>query len=116
MTLPGFNAETSLYKTTVHYRLMGALVQADGVTLQQFPFGCGPCYLTAQGACVQDCAMCTPFPLFHCFRYRAPCSPSACQPRCCPPGFHCCGDCLPGRCVPDPFSDQGCVPLRVRCR
>lgn len=99
MTLPGFKAETSLYKTSVHYRLMGASVQADGVTLQQFPFGCGPCYLTAQGACVQDCAMCTPFPLFHCFRYRAPCSPSACLPfdpcgcrhRCCPSGI-----CHPG--------------------
>jgi hypothetical protein len=39
MTLPGFNAETSLYKTSVHYRLMGALVQADGVIPNCSPVG-----------------------------------------------------------------------------
>jgi len=31
MTLPRFNAEMSLYKSSVHYRLMGALVERDGV-------------------------------------------------------------------------------------
>ena len=36
MALPGFNAETSLYKTSLHYRLMGASVHADGVRFQQF--------------------------------------------------------------------------------
>ena len=115
MTLPGFNAETTLYKTSVHYRLTGAMVQADGIMPQLFSF-CGNCYLNATGSCVKNCTFCEPFPP-HCFTFAAPCNPSACQePHCCPPGFHCCGDCLPGRCVPDPFSGQGCAPLGVRCR
>jgi hypothetical protein len=76
MTLPGFSAETSLYKTTVHYGLTGASVPS-GVMLQLFPFG-------------RDC---------------------------CPPGFHCCGECSPSwGCVADPFLDQGCVPLGVHCQ
>jgi hypothetical protein len=70
MTLPRFNAETSLYKTSVHYRLMDASVQADGVMLQQFrlpgqPFTvfCDPCApnnmgTCAEGACVQNCFFC----------------------------------------------------------
>jgi hypothetical protein len=37
MTMPGFNAETSLYKTSVNYRLTAALVQAGGLMLQQLP-------------------------------------------------------------------------------
>ena len=41
MTLPGFSAETSLYQTTVHYRLTGASGQADGIVLQQLVFD--PC-------------------------------------------------------------------------
>ena len=73
MTLPGFTAETSLYKTSLHYRLMGALVRAGGVTFQQvhiqqmFPFPrpihfppfplvrCGSCYFDVNGQCSQDC-------------------------------------------------------------
>jgi hypothetical protein len=35
MTLPGFAAETSLYKSSVHYRLMGASVRSGRVELQQ---------------------------------------------------------------------------------
>ena len=31
MALPGFSAETSLYRTSVHYRLTGVLVQADEI-------------------------------------------------------------------------------------
>jgi len=93
MTLPGFSAETSLYKTTVPYRLVGASVQAGGAVPQQVhnSTSCGPCHLDA-GACVQSCLICTP-------------------------GFHCCGDCLPGGCVPDPFGngDGVCVPLGVAC-
>jgi len=37
MALPGFNTEKSLYKTNLHYCLVGALVQADGLMLQQLP-------------------------------------------------------------------------------
>ena len=35
MTLPGFNAEMSLYKSTAHYRLITASAQSGGVELQQ---------------------------------------------------------------------------------
>jgi hypothetical protein len=59
MTLPGFNAEASSYKSSVHYRLMAALVQADGVIVQQLPLAginrCGPCYTDDTGACVREC-------------------------------------------------------------
>jgi len=63
MTLPGFRAETSLYKTSVHYRSVGALVQADRITPQQLasqwlPRPCGPCHLDAAGACVRNCTYC----------------------------------------------------------
>jgi hypothetical protein len=37
MTLPGFNAETSLYKTGIQYGSTRALVKASGVTPQQLP-------------------------------------------------------------------------------
>jgi hypothetical protein len=83
MTLPGFNAEASAYKTNVHYRSMGATVQADGVVPQQL--SCGPCFLDNTGACVQDCTFtsCVPLGRFgrRCFTYTLtePCSPSACQ-------------------------------------
>jgi hypothetical protein len=115
MTLPGFSAETSLYKTTVPYRLVGASVQAGGAVPQQVhnSTSCGPCHLDA-GACVQSCLICTPR---FCIPHLRDCDPSACRPHCCPPGFHCCGDCLPGGCVPDPFGngDGVCVPLGVAC-
>jgi hypothetical protein len=65
MRLPGFNAETSLYKTSVHYRLMGALVHGDGVMLQQLRLpgqpltvSCGPCSPDNTGACTQSCTFC----------------------------------------------------------
>jgi hypothetical protein len=57
MTLPGFNAETSLYKTSVHYRLMGDFRPSPpryaptvfgyyGRPLRPVPRSiyCGPCY------------------------------------------------------------------------
>jgi len=63
MTLPGFNAEKSLYKTGVHYRLMGASVQADGLVLPQFdPCNCrhrccpsGICHAGRERACFLEC-------------------------------------------------------------
>jgi hypothetical protein len=57
MPLPGFNAETSLYKSSVCYHLMDAYVQAGRVVPQQFPlpFTCGPCELVT-GACAQRCS------------------------------------------------------------
>jgi hypothetical protein len=43
MTLPRFNAGTSLYKTSVHYHLMGASAEADAETIlpQLRPIGDG---------------------------------------------------------------------------
>jgi hypothetical protein len=103
MTLPGFNAETSLYKTSVHYRLKGTSVQAGGI----MPQLCGPCFRDSTGACVKNCTF--------------PCSPSACQDDCtiqCPQcnGFvgcarlACCCLCLGGSLGPDPTS-----PCHFRC-
>jgi len=97
MTLPGFNAETSLYKTSIHYRFMDASVQADGVVLQQLVF-CGPCFRDATGSCMKNCTFCFGLPR-HCFTRTEPCDPSACPPfdpcgcrhRCCPSGV-----CHPG--------------------
>ena len=59
MNMPGFSAEVSSYKSSVHYRSMAGLVQADGAIFQQLPFAgitrCGPCYTDDTGACVRDC-------------------------------------------------------------
>ena len=115
MTLPSFNAETSLYKTTVHYGLTGGSVPSGGVMPQLFSH-CGGCYLNTAGSCVQFCIFCEGFPP-HCSTAIVACDPSACQGQnCCKPGFKCCGECLHGTCVADPFSNQGCVPLGVRCK
>ena len=87
MTLPGFNAETSLYKTSVHYRLMGASVQAGGIVPQQVSVSCGPCYLDNTGACVQNCTICDG----HLCHYLGIYS---CDPRACPPPHDRCAPCL----------------------
>jgi len=119
MTLPGFNAETSLYQTTVHYRLKGTSAQADGIMPQLVPF-CGPCFRNAAGACVRNCTFCEPFPP-HCFIVTEPCSASACQDDCtieCPQcnrfvgcaRLACCCRCLGGFLGPDPHS-----PCHFRC-
>lgn len=84
MTLPGFNADASLYKTGVHYRLMGALVQGGVQDSRVMPqeFGpCGPCYLEKTGACVHNCWHVVCFPTGdNCFLrpFTEPCPPSAC--------------------------------------
>jgi hypothetical protein len=59
MTLPGFNAETSLYKTSGHYRLMGTFVQSHPSAFQPqlasiaaLPGAyCGPCYNNSRQCC-----------------------------------------------------------------
>jgi hypothetical protein len=47
MTIPGFTAETSLYKMSVHYRSIGTSGEAVGVRPQYIPLAhttvCGPC-------------------------------------------------------------------------
>ena len=55
MTLPGFNAETSLHKTTVDYRSGGTAVRLDGVAPQLVdPVGthCLPCNSFGEQFCV----------------------------------------------------------------
>ena len=84
MTLPGFNAETSTYKSRVPYRLMGPSVWANGAMLQQirlpgqvFTFFCAPCSPDDTGACVQNCTFCFGS---SCSTFTEPCDPSTCPP------------------------------------
>jgi hypothetical protein len=62
MTFPGFYAEASLYKTSVHYRLNRTSVEGNGVAVQQaslHPFyRCGVCYIDENGWCSRDCENC----------------------------------------------------------
>jgi hypothetical protein len=63
MTLPGFNAETLLYKTSIDYHSMGAPYQADSLVLPQFdPCGCrrrcclsGVCHTHSELSCFLYC-------------------------------------------------------------
>lgn len=74
MTLPGFNAETSLYETRAHYRSTGASVQTNGIMLQklQIPSGtCGPCLYDFNLGCARNCTSCIFGP---CINYTEPCS------------------------------------------
>jgi hypothetical protein len=90
MTLPGFNAETSLFKTSVHYRLMGPSIQTAGVMPQQFPLPhvCGPCEYVNRitGECAQTCSglRCWSGPGgFHCGieTWHVRCPPYMCWPQ-----------------------------------
>src|SRR5579859_1395347 len=87
MTLPGFAAETSLYRSRVRYRLIGATVQAPGVRLQlgRTHGGCGPCYwdvMGGLGTCVRNCVTCLEQPPGLCHIYSEACDPSACPVDC----------------------------------
>ena len=124
MTLPGFNAETSLYKTSVHYRLAGGSIQADSV-MPQISIWCGTCFLDNTGACVRMCGRpwCTSFEPWLC-TWIAPCDPSACPSPPPPPPVDCdkaragcranggivfdCHDLVPDRCA-------ACPPCCFRC-
>jgi len=64
MTVPGFNAETSLYKTSIHYYLIGGLVPADSIVLQQFGLALKSCFDQCRIRCAEK-----PFPFFlPCYR------------------------------------------------
>ena len=104
MRLPGFSAETSLYRSSVSYCLTRASTGADGVTLQRFALGsrhsfpgpsaardgllarglrCSQCHLDDTGACVQVCTNCPPgIQPDGCTEDTSPCPDGAC----CPPG------------------------------
>src|SRR5574337_540610 len=57
MALPGFNAELSLYRSAVLYRLKGSAVQAGGIMTQSF--SCSRCYWDAStGRCLRSCTSC----------------------------------------------------------
>jgi hypothetical protein len=111
MALPGFNAETSLYKTSVHYRLMGASAQSDGITFQQFHLrigNCGPCNwepnLSGGWVCVRHCGFCILGG--GCSHFTEPCD--TCDPTLIPgegPG----GPRCPPGCVPDFAGTGACV-------
>jgi hypothetical protein len=90
MSLPGFTAEASVYKTKVHYQMASALNQADGVSSPQFIFGrdcdCGPCGLSGgvcsmSCKCPHGCIVGAP----ECTIMEFPCSPTACRPTPPPP-------------------------------
>ncbi len=94
MSLPGFTAEASVYKTKVHYQMASTLDQADGVSSPQFglssgnPYSfcgrgwdCGPCGWSA-GVCSRVCkwphGCIVGAPV--CNIMDCPCSPTACGP------------------------------------
>ena len=84
MRLPGFGAESSLYKVGVHYQIAEGSDHPYGVTPQ---IACGECYWDKTGTCVMDCK-------YPWETDTVPCrSPRHCPPKppCCPPG--CLGTC-----------------------
>jgi hypothetical protein len=94
MAMPGFNAETSLYRSRVSYNLRRASVGANGVMPQQFGFGpaghivCGMCQSDrATGLCAMSCTRfwCSfgwPWPA-QCYTnsWTQLCDPSMCLPQ-----------------------------------
>ena len=100
MSLPGFAAQSSLYKTIGHYLTAGSFDYAQGITPQTIH--CGACYWQ-DGVCVRDCTpihKCPPGtinscdPGGECDTITQPCpSTQHCptKPPCCPAG--CQGTC-----------------------
>jgi hypothetical protein len=87
MSLPGFNAESSLFKSNVRYCSFGGATLGVGIAPQQLNFpippvppfgGCGPCSLDDTGACVRSCGFCLLGPPIRCERLTELCDPSAC--------------------------------------
>ena len=69
MMMPGFNAETSLYKTTVDYRSGGTAVRLGGVMPQQLPhLFCRPTDCPCQkAACVRGGGIVVPSDHLPCY-------------------------------------------------
>ena len=69
MTLPGFNAEASLYRTSVRYGSKEALVRAGGVMPQQLPhLFCRPTDCPCQkAACVRGGGVVVPSRQLPCY-------------------------------------------------
>ena len=141
MTMPGFSAETSLYRTGIQYGSMQALVQASGVTPELFcrPTDCpclynqcrkaggtvvrGPqpqCFYTCEAkpgcSCAAGETCCNPFTNFCC-----PAGETCCNPGtefCCPSGHTCCSNtrkdacCPPGQLCCDQ-ANNGCADVNT---
>ena len=119
MTLPGFSAGLSLYRSALRYCLSAAHDQAGGVILQELPSQtpssdltigpfphllCEPCLLDPILGCAKQCVSCPgPVPDERCTPIRLPCPASDCCPPgqgpcylsgaskfCCQPGQSCC--------------------------
>jgi hypothetical protein len=143
MTLPGFNAETSLlYKGTGHYCTSAPRHQAGGMMLQHVPVQiptapllpvdrfpqltgpfphilCGPCEPSGTLGCVQQCVNCPgPVPDERCTPFTLSCAASAC----CPPGQGSCNAtgghtfcCHPGETCCNPETNFCCPPRQTCC-
>jgi hypothetical protein len=86
MSLPGFGAQSSLYKTIGNYWMAGSFDHAQGIIPQSIT--CGACFWQ-NNACVRECTVC----IFH----KCPpgtinsCDPGGCTTttQACPSTEHC---------------------------
>jgi hypothetical protein len=130
MRLPGFAAESTLYRTSVHYKTVLLPGQLPAALIGPFPnVLCQPCSLDQSGQCTQYCVHCpTPIPDERCWAAFTPCAPSECCPSgqnpcyvsgkikfCCPPEQLCCNPetnfcCPPRYSCCDPVNRVCCPP------
>jgi hypothetical protein len=73
MTLPGFNAETSLCKTSLYYRLTSASAQVDGML-----YGTGIQYRGMRASVQASGVMPQQLPHLFCRPTDCPCQKAAC--------------------------------------
>jgi hypothetical protein len=136
MRLPGFNASSSLYRTSSHYRIAVGGEKDLGTTgipplaaspfpsrpevIQPFPHVlCQPCEVEQSGQCTRYCVFCPgPYPDERCTAAFLPCAAS----ECCAPGQDPCyvsGKsqfcCPPGRSCCDPETNFCCPPGQSCC-
>ena len=115
MTLPAFNAEQSLYKTSVHYRSMSGATGDMGVALQQL--NCQPCLSFRGGPCVRICSSCGPI---GCLEFTERCGP-VCMDFCDYLKQNCINNSngFPEPCTPPMYplgcATPGCGPCCFKC-
>lgn len=123
MNMPGFGAETSLYRTTRYYQLTAVLATDIGgqVSLAyskgtfcivhdpNCPSGFSKLRCTGYDpdSCTETGICCTPTPPPppgpNCGTHSCPPDHPCCARGCCPPGTSCC-------------NDEGCCPAGTTCR
>jgi|SRR5271165_5628671 len=101
MSMPGFNADASLYKTTMHYCLAtGRSAAGDYLAPAQLasplavpppPCDCHQCYLWCAGSCFQRCRQ---YPGTQCYPYCMDVCTSSCDSFCGPGFVRCRGGCV----------------------